>query len=92
MRCKYCQNYEISQLQKGKEISVEHLAEIFLKQQERGANNINLVTPTSYVYQIVEALDIAKKNGLTIPIVYNTNIMKLKHIVYNIFSHPFLLV
>lgn len=73
MKCKYCQNYEISQLQKGKEISIEHLAEIFLKQQEKGANNINLVTPTSYVYQIIEALDIAKKNGLTIPIVYNTN-------------------
>lgn len=73
MQCKYCQNYEISQLQKGKEITVEHLAQIFLKQQEKGANNINLVTPTSYVYQIIEALDIAKKKGLTIPIIYNTN-------------------
>ena len=73
LRCKYCQNYEISQMQKGKEISVDHLAEIFLKQQERKANNINLVTPTSYVYQIIEALDIAKKKGLTIPIIYNTN-------------------
>lgn len=73
LKCKYCQNYEISQLQKGKEITIEQLAEIFLKQQKRGANNINLVTPTSYVYQIIETLDIAKKNGLTIPIVYNTN-------------------
>lgn len=73
MKCKYCQNYEISQCGKGKEITVEHLAEIFLKQQEKGAHNINLVTPTSYVYQIIEALNIAKKQGLAIPVVYNTN-------------------
>lgn len=73
MKCKYCQNYEISQLGYGKEITVEHLAQIFINQQEKGANNINLVTPTSYVYQIIEALDIAKKNGLTIPVIYNTN-------------------
>lgn len=73
LRCKYCQNYEISQLGKGKEISIEHLAEIFLKQQQKGAHNINLVTPTSYVYQIIEALKIAKQNGLVIPVVYNTN-------------------
>ena len=81
LACKYCQNYEISQFQKGKEITVEHLAEIFLKQKQRGANNINLVTPTSYVYQIIEALDIAKKNGLNIPIVYNTNGYEKKEII-----------
>lgn len=73
MRCTYCQNYEISQLGKGKEITIEHLAQIFLNQQQKGANNINLVTPTSYVYQIIEALDIAKQKGLTIPIIYNSN-------------------
>lgn len=73
LNCKYCQNYEISQLGKGREIEIEELAEIFLTQQEKGANNINLVTPTSYVYHIIEALDIAKKNGLNIPIIYNTN-------------------
>lgn len=73
MKCKYCQNYEISQCGKGKEITVEHLAEIFLRQQEKEAHNINLVTPTSYVYQIIEALDFAKKKGLSIPVVYNTN-------------------
>lgn len=73
MNCKYCQNYEISQNGIGKEITVEHLAEIFLKQQEKGVNNINLVTPTMYVYQIIEAIDIAKKNGLSIPIIYNSN-------------------
>lgn len=73
LNCKYCQNYEISQEQKGKVITVEELADIFLEQQEKGANNINLVTPTSYAYQIIEALDIAKAKGLNIPIIYNTN-------------------
>ncbi len=73
LNCIYCQNHEISQEHKGKEITVEELANIFLEQQEKGANNINLVTPTSYIYHIIEALDIAKKNGLTIPIIYNTN-------------------
>lgn len=73
LKCKYCQNYEISQQGKGKKITVNHLAEIFIKQQEKGANNINLVTPTSYVYHIIEALDIAKRNGLSIPVIYNTN-------------------
>ena len=73
MRCIYCQNYEISQLGKGREITIEELANIFILQQEKGVENINLVTPTSYVPQIIEALKIAKKNGLKIPIVYNTN-------------------
>ena len=71
--CVYCQNYEISQLGKGKEITIKRLAEIFLEQQERNVENINLVTTTSYVPQIIEALKIAKKSGLKIPIVYNTN-------------------
>ena len=73
LNCIYCQNYEISSLGKGKEITIEHLAEIFLKQQEKGAHNINLVTPTMYVLQIIEALKIAKPKGLNIPIVYNSN-------------------
>ena len=73
LNCIFCQNYEISQLGKGKEISVEDLAEIFIKQQEKNVENINLVTPTSYVPQIIEAIKIAKQNGLNIPIVYNTN-------------------
>ena len=73
LKCEYCQNYEISQNGKGKEISIEELAEIFLKQQINGADNINLVSPTSYVPQIIEALKIAKSNGLNIPIIYNTN-------------------
>jgi putative pyruvate formate lyase activating enzyme len=57
----------------GMEISIERLSEIFLELQKKGANNINLVTPTHYVPQIIEALKIAKKNNLTIPILYNTN-------------------
>ena len=57
----------------GMEISIERLSEIFLELQGKGANNINLVTPTHYVPQIIEALKIAKKNKLTIPILYNTN-------------------
>ena len=73
MNCMYCQNYEISQLGKGREITIEELAEIFLRQQEKKVNNINLVTPTMYAYQIIEAIKIAKKGGLNIPIIYNTN-------------------
>lgn len=73
LSCIYCQNYKISQLGKGYELSVEELANIMLEQQEKGVNNINLVTPTMYAYQIIEAIKIARKNGLNIPIVYNTN-------------------
>ena len=73
LNCVFCQNYEISQLGRGKEITIEELAEIFLLQQENGVENINLVTPTSYVVQIIEAIKIAKEKGLTIPIIYNTN-------------------
>ena len=73
LNCVYCQNYEISQQGKGKEISVEKLANIMIEQQDKHAENINLVTPTSYVLQIIDAIKIAKKNGLIIPIIYNTN-------------------
>ena len=71
--CIYCQNYEISQQSKGKYYSVEELSDLFLLQQEKGAHNINLVTPTMYAYQIIDALKIAKQKGLTIPVIYNTN-------------------
>ncbi len=73
LSCIYCQNYEISQLGKGKEITINELANIFINQQEKGVNNINLVTPTMYAFQIIEAIKIARKNGLVIPIIYNTN-------------------
>lgn len=73
LNCIYCQNYEISQGGKGKEITIQTLTDIFIKQQEKGAHNINLVTPTMYVYQIIEAIKLARKSGLKIPIVYNSN-------------------
>ena len=73
LNCLFCQNYKISQEGKGREVSIEELADIFLDQQKNGANNINLVTPTMYAYQIIEALKIAKPKGLTIPVIYNTN-------------------
>lgn len=73
LKCVFCQNHTISQSGNGLEISIDRLAEIFLELQSQGANNINLVTPTHYVPQIIEALKIAKRNGLTIPILYNTN-------------------
>lgn len=73
LNCVYCQNYEISQQGKGKEITIEELAKIFLEQQSKNVENINLVTPTSYTFQIIEAIKIARENGLKIPIVYNTN-------------------
>ena len=73
LSCIYCQNYEISQLGKGKEISIEKLAEIFLSLQDKNVNNINLVTPTMYAYQLIEAIKLAKRSGLKIPIIYNTN-------------------
>ncbi len=72
LRCMFCQNYEISHEGKGVEITTDRLAEIMIEQQDRGVNNINLVTPTIYVYQIIEAIKKAKAMGLHIPIVYNT--------------------
>lgn len=71
MRCVYCQNYEISDGMYGKEISIQRLAEIFIEQQKRNVENINLVTPTIYIKQIIAALKRAKENGLHIPIIYN---------------------
>ena len=71
--CIFCQNYKISSGGFGKEISIQKLAEIFLKEQSFGVHNINLVSPTIYVEQIIEAIEIARKNGLEIPIVYNSS-------------------
>lgn len=73
LRCVYCQNYHIANSEIGKTVSVERLSEIFLELQEQGANNINLVTPTHFVPQIIAALDQARKKGLNLPIVYNTS-------------------
>ena len=71
--CIYCQNLAISRGERGTVISVERLAEIFLELQEQKANNINLVTAGHYLPQVKEALVSAKRQGLKIPIVYNSS-------------------
>lgn len=71
LRCVYCQNREIAIGKQGQSISLQRLADIFLELQGKGAHNINLVTPTHYIPQIADALRQAKKQGLTLPIVYN---------------------
>ena len=72
LKCCFCQNYPISAEGLGKEITVEHLAEIFLNLQAQGAHNINLVTPGQWQPWIIAALDIARTKGLRLPIVCNT--------------------
>lgn len=72
LHCVFCQNEAIAQGMAGKEISNERLTEIFLELQDKGAHNINLVTPGHYVPDIVKALERGKNQGLLIPIVYNT--------------------
>jgi putative pyruvate formate lyase activating enzyme len=73
MKCIYCQNYYFSQLDKGEEASIDKLAEMMLGLQAKGCHNINFVSPTHYLPQILTALEIALKDGLTVPIVYNTS-------------------
>ena len=73
LHCVFCQNEEIANGTIGKVITIERLAEIFLELQEKGANNINLVTPGHFIPQIKEALIAARQKGLKLPIVYNTS-------------------
>ena len=73
LHCVFCQNENIANGTTGKVISVSRLSEIFIELQEKGANNINLVTPGHFVPQIIEALDMAKRNGFSLPVVYNTS-------------------
>lgn len=70
LKCKFCQNFELSRNLRGKEISVQELADIFYELENSGAENINLITPTQYSDKIIAALDIYKPH---IPIVYNTH-------------------
>lgn len=72
LRCVFCQNREIALGNTGKEISVGRLAEIFLELKEKGAHNINLVTPGHFAPQIAAALEAAKGQGMDLPVVYNT--------------------
>ncbi|MFN3869986.1 MAG: radical SAM protein [Aquificaceae bacterium] len=73
MRCVYCQNYTISHLGEGQEVKPQELAKVFLLLQSLGCHNINLVTPSHVVPQVLQALYIAVRKGLRIPIVYNTS-------------------
>ncbi len=73
LKCCYCQNKEISNDNFGINISVERLSELMLELQAKKASNINLVTPTHFVPSIIEAIKLARKKGLSIPIVYNTS-------------------
>ncbi len=72
LRCVYCQNHEIALGHSGKAIDTGRLTEIFLELAAKNASNINLVTPTHYVPTILPALDAARAQGLTLPVVYNT--------------------
>lgn len=72
MKCVFCQNYDISSENVGREISEERLTEIFLELEEKGAQNINLVNPTHFVPRILRSIELAKKRGLSLPIVYNS--------------------
>lgn len=73
MGCVFCQNHAIAHAKSGKEVSVKKLSDIFLNLQDKGAHNINLVTPSHFIPQILTALTTAKAHGLSIPIVYNTS-------------------
>lgn len=73
LHCVYCQNHEISHGNIGKEITTERLTEIFFELVKEGANNINLVTATHYIPHVAEAISSARRNGLSVPIVYNTS-------------------
>lgn len=73
LKCCFCQNYQISHEGYGNELSIPELSQKFLGLQEKGAHNLNLVTPTPYVPQIAEAIRLARSNGLTLPVIYNTS-------------------
>ncbi len=73
LRCLFCQNHEISWGGVGRDLSEAELARAFLDLQDQGAHNINLVSPTPYIPQIAAALRLARRVGLILPVVYNTN-------------------
>lgn len=72
LRCQFCQNYEISQEGEGRTVEAEELAAMMLHLQDAGCHNINLVSPTHVVAQIIEAVALAARAGLRVPLVYNT--------------------
>lgn len=84
LRCVYCQNYEIAAGKKGKEVSIKRLAEIFLELQDKGAANINLVTPDHYVMQAAQAVLEARNEGLKLPVVYNGSGYEKREVIKNL--------
>lgn len=73
LKCVFCQNHLISQENTGIEISIKKLSQVFIELQNKKAHNINLVTPTHYAAQIIDAVSLSKNHGLSIPVLYNTN-------------------
>lgn len=73
LRCRFCQNYPISQLGIGREIAPAELAQMMVWLQRQGCHNVNLVTPSHWVPQILEALELAVEKGFCLPLVYNSN-------------------
>ena len=73
MRCCFCQNYALSELHKGRVVSIEEFAKITLDLQNSSVYNINLVTPTMFVPNIIKGIQLARNKGLVLPIVYNTS-------------------
>ena len=73
LKCVFCQNHSIAIGQKGKEVTPSRLADLFLMLQDKGAHNINLVTPSHYIPGIAQALIVAKERNMTLPVVYNTS-------------------
>jgi putative pyruvate formate lyase activating enzyme len=84
LKCCFCQNYPISQFFNGEYYDISQLADIMLRLQRKGAQNINLVSPTPYLYHFVEVLYAASKRGLNIPIVYNTSGYERINIIENL--------
>lgn len=95
LACVFCQNYDISHLGRGEEVSYEDLADMMIHLQKRGCHNINLVTPTHVNYAVVRALIIAVPRGLCLPLVYNSggydsaDILSLMEGVYDIYMPDF---
>jgi len=85
--CVFCQNHEISRGNAGREISTSRLSDIFIELQNKNANNINLVTASHYINQVVEAIALARGKGLTIPIVYNTGTYETKEAIRSLEGH-----
>ncbi len=95
LNCIYCQNYDISQLHRGQQVSYEQLADSMLSLQASGCHNINFVTPTHQIYAILKSLEIAVEKGLTIPLVYNSGgydsveTLKILEGIFDIFMPDF---